>query len=31
MMRSLEDRMALAEDVLGFCRDLGQRGPETAR
>ena len=31
MMRSLEDRMALAEDVLGFCRDLRQRGPETAR
>lgn len=31
MMRSLEDRTALAEDVLGFCRELRQRGPETAR
>jgi LPPG:FO 2-phospho-L-lactate transferase len=31
MMRSLEDRTALAEDVLGFCRRLRQRGPETAR
>lgn len=31
MMRSLEDRTALAETVLGFCRELRQRGPETAR
>ena len=31
MMRLLEDRTALAETVLGFCRELRQRGPETAR
>lgn len=31
MMRSLEDRTALAGDVLGFCRELRQRGPETVR
>jgi LPPG:FO 2-phospho-L-lactate transferase len=31
MMRTLEDRTALAEAVLGFCRRLRQRGPETAR
>ncbi|MGD9804611.1 MAG: 2-phospho-L-lactate transferase [Hyphomicrobiaceae bacterium] len=31
MMRTLEDRTTLAEDVLGFCRGLRQRGPETAR
>ena len=31
IMRSLEDRTALAETVLDFCRELRQRGPETAR
>jgi LPPG:FO 2-phospho-L-lactate transferase len=31
MMRTLEDRMTLAEAVLGFCRGLRQRGLETAR
>ncbi|MGE0768778.1 MAG: 2-phospho-L-lactate transferase [Hyphomicrobiaceae bacterium] len=31
MMRSLDDRTALAETVLGFCRELRERGPETAR
>lgn len=30
MMHSLEDRVKLAEDVLGFCRELQRRGPETA-
>jgi LPPG:FO 2-phospho-L-lactate transferase len=31
MMRSLDDRTALAENVLGFCRELRRRGPETAQ
>ncbi|MEZ5817523.1 MAG: 2-phospho-L-lactate transferase [Hyphomicrobiaceae bacterium] len=31
MMRTLEDRTALAEAALGFCRRLRQRGLETAQ
>ncbi len=31
MMRTLEDRTALAEACLGFCRRLRERGPEAAR
>jgi LPPG:FO 2-phospho-L-lactate transferase len=30
MMRTLEDRTALAEAALGFCRGLGSRRPEAA-
>ena len=31
LMRTIEDRTALAEATLGFCRRLGRRGPEAAR
>jgi len=31
MMRTLDDRIALAEAALGFCRRLRERGPEAAR
>lgn len=31
LMRTLDDRIALAEATLGFCRRLEWRGPETAR
>lgn len=30
LMRTIEDRIALAEATLGFCRRLGSRRPETA-
>ena len=29
LMRTLDDRIALAEATLGFCRSLRERGPET--
>jgi hypothetical protein len=31
LMRTLDDRIALAEATLGFCRRLERRGPETTR